>query len=210
MNGGPNGGMRSIYRRTFYVLITVALITVYIQVGKISNVSTVLRKQLNETEGELASERTALQHSNRHLKHAVAGNVLLMALNVLIAYRGVQIWSMLQRVGFEGWIQTIQANSPWVRRIGKVGGAATLPFRQAVRPFNAPFAWWNAKKIAAAEAEAAAAAAAAAAKKGIVSGLISRGVKDTIAVTKWSENVAKGVFMKGWRFAEGTLSLVVN
>ena len=98
MSGGPNGGMRPIYRRTFYVLITVALITVYIQVGKISNVSTVLRKQLNETEGELASERTALQHSNRHLKHAVAGNVLLMALNVLIAYRGVQIWSMLQ-----GW-----------------------------------------------------------------------------------------------------------
>jgi hypothetical protein len=51
----------------------------------------------------------------------------------------VQIWSLLKRVGFEGWIRTIQTNLPWTRRVANV---VRLPGRLvgvALRPFRLPF-----------------------------------------------------------------------
>ena len=97
------------------------------------------------------------------MQTSMAINVGLIGLNCLLAVRGVQIWHLLQRVGFEGWVKTIALHMPWTRRVSKVWGIATLPVRQALRPVRllTP-GGWMAMRAAQREAIARAASEAAA------------------------------------------------
>lgn len=66
----------------------------------------------------------------------------------------MQIWHLLQRVGFEGWVHRIASTLPWTRPLGKGLNLVTLPVRHALRPLSLPF------KMRAAAAERAAVEAA--------------------------------------------------
>ena len=108
-------------------------------------------QQIMKENEQLRSRSEQLVASKHELRSAVAGNVLLMALNVVFAVRGVRIWALLQRVGFEGWIHAIRAQLPWTRRVSRVVSWTTLPFRSAVRSVQFPFRQAAAVRAAAAE-----------------------------------------------------------
>lgn len=88
------------------------------------------RLRENERALRLRGERRAMQTS-------LAVNGGLIILNCVLAVRGVQIWHLLQRVGFEGWVRTLASHLPWTRRVSWVVNAATRPVRQALRPAGA-------------------------------------------------------------------------
>ena len=56
-----------------------------------------------------------------------------------VAVRGVQIWNLLRRVGFEGWVQTIARQLPWTRRVAKLWHWTTMPVRGTARAAGMPF-----------------------------------------------------------------------
>ena len=159
--GGPTRGWRPIYRRTFYVLIVVALLAVTFKIHSLQLSSVELAQQLDREKSELNVRSDELVLRGRHLRNAVAGNMLLIVLNALFAVRGVQIWSLLRRVGFEGWIHTIARQLPWTRRVAKLWNWATLPVRA---PFHWPGRWASGRRAAAMEREAAEKAAEALAR----------------------------------------------
>lgn len=137
--GSPTRGWRPIYRRTFYVLIVVALLGVTLKVNRVAAQGAEVKLEVDREKAVLASRSAELSLEKQQMKSAIAGNVLLMGLNVLIAVRGVRIWALLKRVGFEGWVHSIARNLPWTRRAVRVLNYATLPFRQAIRPLRLPF-----------------------------------------------------------------------
>ena len=135
-------------------------------------------------------EAASLLQSQLAVRTAVAGNFALMALNVVMAVRGVQIWHLLQRVGFEGWIHTIASQLPWTRRVARVFNVATMPVRQALRPLRAPFRPLGAWRAAAVQREVAAREAAAAAAR---MGPFTYAMKKTFGIVSLAERKAWGV-----------------
>ena len=103
-----------------------------------------------------ASAERALRQSVEHraLRTSVAVNVGLIVVNVVLAVRGVQIWHLLQRVGFEGWIHTIRTHLPWTRRVSRVFTWVTMPVRRAVRSVRVPLRQAALARAAAAERSA--------------------------------------------------------
>ena len=160
LTGGPTRGWRPIYRRTFYVFIVCALITVTHQIRAVAEQSTELAEQLSREKEQLDVRSQELVMRGRHLRNAVLGNLALIGLNALFAVRGVQIWTLLRRVGFEGWVHTIARQLPWTRRVGRLVHWVTFPVRAPLKTPGRLVAYRRAAAAAAAaEREAAEAAA---------------------------------------------------
>ena len=148
-------GWRKIGRRSFYVIVALALLYISRRLHEL---------QLIERQRQRDEAAAMLHASQLSVRTAAAGNLALMALNVVLAVRGVQIWALLQRVGFDGWIRTIALHAPWTRRMARVVNVATMPVRQAMRPLWLPFkpiGHWRAQAALRAELQREAAAKAA-------------------------------------------------
>ena len=85
-------GWRKYARRIFYVVVAIALLYIGRRLHEL---------QLIERERQSADAAAKLHASQLAVRTAAAGNFAVMALNVVLAVRGVQIWHLLQRVGFE-------------------------------------------------------------------------------------------------------------
>lgn len=148
-------GWRKYARRIFYVVVAIALLYIGRRLHEL---------QLIERERQSADAAAKLHASQLAVRTAAAGNFAVMALNVVLAVRGVQIWHLLQRVGFEGWIHTIATHAPWTRRMARVVNVATMPVRQALRPLQLsvrPIGHWRAQAALRAELQREAARKAA-------------------------------------------------
>lgn len=154
--GTPRGGkLRKYGRYAFRVLVACALLFITRRLHQLQQIER--ERQLEEA----AAHKVATQLA---MRTAVAGNFALMFLNVVLAVRGVQIWHLLQRVGFEGWIHTIASHAPWTRRVARVVNVATMPVRQALRPLRMPLrpiSHWRAQAAMRAQLEREAALRAA-------------------------------------------------
>ena len=203
-SGSPTRGWRPVYRRTFYVLVVAALLAVTMWVQQVAAQGADTARQIGEEQEALRSRSLELKSSQRQLRNAVAGNALLMGLNVLLAVRGVQIWALLQRVGFDGWVREIAGWSPITRRVGRILNVATLPVRQALRPFRLPFHW---RAQQAAQAAAAREAAAAAARAGPITRSLSKVVHTTwgagVSARSFGERQLRGAFGVAERMLRG-------
>jgi hypothetical protein len=160
-------GWRKHARRAFYVLVSITLIAIGIRLHALA---TALESNLQQGESvrQQAESIAALVRSEsgsgalmtrtaaerRALQTSVAINVGLIFINCVLAARGVKIWHLLQRVGFEGWVHTIAIHLPWTRRVSRVWGWATLPVRKVLSPVRllTPGGW---SAIRAAQREAA-------------------------------------------------------
>ena len=170
-------GWRKHARRAFYVLVSITLIAIGI---RLHSLATALESNLQQGESvrQQAESIAALVRSEsasgalmtrtaaerRALQTSVAINVGLIVINCVLAVRGVKIWHLLQRVGFEGWVHTIAIHLPWTRRVSRVWGWATLPVRKVLTPVRllTPGGW---SAIRSAQREAALKAAAEAARQ---------------------------------------------
>jgi len=181
--GSPTrGGWRKRTRRTFYVIIAIALVVISWRLHALAtalesdlegreaarleaeNIAALVRSTAVDKASESALARRA---ERRALQTSVAINLGLIGVNCLLAVRGVQIWHLLQRVGFEGWINTIASHMPWTRRVSRVWHWTTLPVRKALSPVRwltpaGRKAMQNAQREAASKVAAEAAARAAA------------------------------------------------
>ena len=168
-DGSPaRAGWRKRSRRAFYVVVVLALLGVSARLHTLDvqwreaarREADAIAELVRSTEVEKASERALTRSAERRaLQTSVVLNLALIGINVILAVRGVKIWHLLQRVGFEGWIRTVASHLPWTRRVTRVWGWATLPVRKAVRPlrFLTPRGW---EALRAAQREAAVRAAA--------------------------------------------------
>lgn len=173
--GAPSSeGWRKWVRRSFYILIVLAFIVVARSVHQL----TVQEKIRRERDESMMVSRVALELEGKALRTAVMANAGLMALNVVLAVRGVKIWHLLQRVGFENWIRSF-------RRAGGVARVLNLPIvgiRQAVR---LPFRPLEAMAARAAAREAAAREAAR-------RGPLTWSLKKVSGVAEYAENKVWG------------------
>jgi hypothetical protein len=146
--GASSNRWRQWVRRSFYVLIVIAFIVVSRSVHQLS-VQEKIRRERDEV---MLVNRGQIDASSKALRTAVVANAGLMALNIVLAVRGVKIWHLLQRVGFEGWIQSFRRAGG----VARVLNLATMPVRQAVRlpfrPLEAMAARAAAREAAAREA----------------------------------------------------------
>lgn len=61
----------------------------------------------------------------------------MLALNVLLAVRGVKIWQLITTLRVEQWIREVIPQMPFATRAVKVANWATLPLRLPFRPLVA-------------------------------------------------------------------------
>ena len=186
-------GWRKHVRRLFYVLIVMALLVISKQMHDLQELEGL--RQREEDEQHLLESQLAV-------RTAVVGNFALMALNIVLAVRGVQIWHLLQRVGFEGWIQTIASQLPWTRRVARVVNVATLPVRQALRPLRAPFTMRKAARDA-----AAAAATASSRGEGPVTFTMRKGLGAVSFIERKTYDTWKGTFSFVERNAKAAIGI---
>ena len=182
-NGAPARGLvRKYGRYAFRVLVALMLLLITRRLHQL---------QLIERERQLA-EAAANRHATQlAVRTAVAGNFALMALNVFLAVRGVQIWHLLQRVGFEGWIHTIAYHAPWTRRVARVMNVATMPVRHALRPLRMPLrpiGQWRAQAALRAQLER------EAARRAAHPGLFTYSVRKGLSLMQKAKREAWGVF----------------
>lgn len=203
-DGGPSRhGWRKVSRRSFYVLVVVALLAVALKLHELTR-QEAARVQ---ADAELARARSRTAVAERALRSAVAGNVALMGLNVVLAVRGVQIWHLLQRVGVEGWIHTIAANLPWTRRVARGWQVLTMPVRKSASALRLPFrpiAAWQQRQVQRAAVEQLAREAAERALRG---GPLTNAAR---ILTRQAWSTASHVDRKVWEITRGVFSFVTS
>lgn len=193
----------AVSRRSFYVLVVVALLAVALKLHELTR-QEAARVQ---ADAELARARSRTAVAERALRSAVAGNVALMGLNVVLAVRGVQIWHLLQRVGVEGWIHTIAANLPWTRRVARGWQVLTMPVRKSASALRLPFrpiAAWQQRQVQRAAVEQLAREAAERALRG---GPLTNAAR---ILTRQAWSTASHVDRKVWEITRGVFSFVTS
>lgn len=112
-------GSRAFWRHTFYVVISIALLVVVAQL---------LKLQRSTKEQRFVVERALRKQGGLGpvVKSALTTQGALIAVNLFIAYRGVQIWQLIQRVKVVDVLQ----------RVGGAGGPEGPANPRASGPAN--------------------------------------------------------------------------
>lgn len=111
-------------RRSFYVLVTLALAATSAGVGRLS---------LHEREMELEQA-----HLQRRLQWLAVVEGTLLVTNVYFVYRGVRIAMLLRRIQVRKWLSSIQARMPFVRGAARTFQTTGRVLRVAAWPVRAP------------------------------------------------------------------------
>jgi len=130
-------GWRKTARRSFYVLVTAALVLLAVCTGKIASAE---RTRLAEQQRQFERLRYETQQGELRTvsKGALTLQCSLIVLNVILAVRGVQIWQLVKRFGVEEWIRQIHMSPlPATVRVASWLGRALRPLRLPFRPFAA-------------------------------------------------------------------------
>lgn len=122
---------RAFWRHLFYVAIVVTLVFVGAQLVKL--------KRSDQEQREVVE--TALRNSfetalGPAVRSALTAQGALIAVNIVLAFRGVQIWSLIQRVKVVPWLQRIGWVGSW--RKNRLVRLATAPLRTTLRGIMFP------------------------------------------------------------------------
>mmetsp|Transcript_44445 Transcript_44445/g.92791 ORF Transcript_44445/g.92791 Transcript_44445/m.92791 type:complete len:282 (-) Transcript_44445:502-1347(-) len=124
---------RVVFRRSFYVLVTIALASLASHLAKSQMHIAALEKALQE-------EKKSREGKYDRFAHAVSvsttsAQVTLITLNIILAVRGVKIWHLIKRLRVERWIKQISMSPlPGMVRVASWIGIATRPLRRSFRP----------------------------------------------------------------------------
>lgn len=118
-------------RRTFYALIIASLFAMLTSVD-----------QLHWRERAIAQQQRQIdervQESQRWLSRMVAVETVLLAVNGYGIYRGFRFAMLLKRIRFRVWVDSIRAQLPFVRGVGRVVRATDRAVRALGWPVRAP------------------------------------------------------------------------
>jgi len=124
---------RACGRHTFYTLIVIALVGVSSQLVVLSRqnqqqtqVVTSVVREFEQTKGSWINKLAASQWT-------IQGG--LIAFNLVMAFRGVQIWNIIQRVKVIDTVQRLHWVDPATRYVARVLSPITSPIRLAIKPF---------------------------------------------------------------------------
>ena len=155
-DGGPaQFGLRKWSRRFFYIAVTFTLLMLATHIGRLYAI-----EKATQAEYELVKrERLERQKQSKNLGQVVRSALTmqsgLIAVNLILAFRGVQLWRLIQRIDLVEWINRISPAFPLTGRAIGVVRWVTMPVRQIIRPFAIPLRPLAAMRARRAAAEAA-------------------------------------------------------
>lgn len=125
------GGFHPVWRRTFYVLVTLALLLLGRELWRIKSYER--ERQMRDAE-----ERQVSRTFRQIFSNTVAVQAALIAVNLCLAVRGVQIWKLLQDVDAVGWVQRISPHMQAAEGAMRVVNVAAKPFQGIFRGIRLP------------------------------------------------------------------------
>lgn len=129
-------GSRTCGRHTFYVVISLALLAVASQQLRLQRFTKeqniVVQRELRRKGGPFEALTSPA------VRNALTAQGALIAVNIFLAFRGVQIWQLIQKVKVIEILHRVGWLDPLTRRGAGVIRGLTMPMRSALRGLNAP------------------------------------------------------------------------
>lgn len=129
-------GSRTCGRHTFYVVITLALLIVASQQFRLQRMvkkeNIVVHRELRRKGGPFDVM------NNPAVRNALTAQGALIAVNFFLAFRGVQIWQLIQKVKVIQILHRVGWVAPLTQKGGRVLHGLTMPVRSLLRGVTTP------------------------------------------------------------------------
>lgn len=132
VSGEPSQrGWKKVWRRSFYVITTTALVAISGQVYQ-------ERRQRLEYEEQRERLRNDSLTFGQAVRSALTMQSGLILVNMVLAARGVQIWRLIHNLQLVEWVQRIAPAMPVTQKVLDGVRWATIPVRRALRLRSLP------------------------------------------------------------------------